>query len=63
MAGIQAATSRPAGLLKRGSEIGTLQTGKRADVIALAGDPLDPISNIRNVRMVIRDGQVFYFAP
>jgi imidazolonepropionase-like amidohydrolase len=63
MEAIQAATSRPASLLKRGSEIGTLQAGKRADVITVAGDPLEAISNIRNVRMVIRDGQVFYSAP
>src|SRR5262249_53276982 len=58
MEAIQAATSRPASLLKRGNEIGTVQAGKRADLIAVAGDPLQAISNIRNIRIVIRDGKV-----
>ncbi len=62
MEAIQAATSRPARLLKRGDEIGTIQVGKRADLIAIAGDPLKAISNIRNVRIVIRDGRTFDFA-
>ena len=60
---IQAATSRPASLLKHGSDIGTVQVGKRADLIAVAGNPLEAISNIRNVRLVVRDGQVINFGP
>lgn len=63
MEAIQAATSRPANLLKRGSEIGTIQVGKRADLIAVAGNPLQSISNIRNVRLVMLDGQVINFGP
>lgn len=61
MEAIQGATSRPATLLKRGSEIGTIQVGKRADLMAVAGNPLQSISNIRNVRLVVRDGQVINF--
>lgn len=61
MEAIQAATSRPARLLKRGSEIGTIEVGKRADLVAVAGDPLQSISNIRNVRMVIHDGRFIDF--
>jgi imidazolonepropionase-like amidohydrolase len=57
MEAILAATSRPARLLKRGDEIGMIQAGKRADVIAVAGDPLQAIGNVRNVRLVIRDGR------
>src|SRR5262249_5327882 len=38
MEAIQAATSRPARLMKRGDEIGTIQEGKRADLIAVSGD-------------------------
>jgi imidazolonepropionase-like amidohydrolase len=58
MEAIQAATSRPASLLKRANEIGTIQAGKRADLVVVAGDPLKSISNIRNVEAVIRDGKV-----
>src|SRR5262249_16710928 len=46
MEAIQAATSRPARLVKRGDDIGTIQVGKRADLIAVAGDPLHAISDI-----------------
>ncbi len=58
MAAIQAATSRPARLVKRGDEIGTIQVGKRADLIVVAGDPLHSISDIRKIRLVIPDGRV-----
>jgi len=58
MEAIQAATSRPARLLKRGAEIGTIQRGKRADLIAVGGDPLRAISDTRKIRLVMRDGRV-----
>ncbi len=58
MEAIQAATSRPARLVKRGDEIGTIQVGKRADLIVVAGDPLHAISDLRKIRLVIRDGRV-----
>jgi imidazolonepropionase-like amidohydrolase len=53
---IQAATSRPAKLMKLDHEIGTVQSGKRADLIGIAGDPLRDISNIRNIKLVVRNG-------
>ena len=58
MEAIQAATSRPARLMKRGDEIGTIEVGKRADLIAVAGDPLHAISDLRQIRLVIRDGRI-----
>jgi imidazolonepropionase-like amidohydrolase len=58
MEALQAATSRPAGLLQRAGEIGTIEVGKRADLIAVSGDPLRAIGNTRRVRLVIRDGRV-----
>lgn len=61
MEAIQAATSRPASLLRSGHEIGTIQVGKRADLVAIAGDPLEAISCVRNVRLVIREGRIFEF--
>jgi imidazolonepropionase-like amidohydrolase len=53
---IQAATNRPAKLLQLDQLIGMVQPGKRADLVGVAGNPLDDISNIRNVKLVIRDG-------
>jgi len=58
MEAIQAATRNPARLLKRGNQIGTIEAGKRADLIAVAGDPLRNISDIRKIRLVLRAGIV-----
>jgi imidazolonepropionase-like amidohydrolase len=39
-------------------EFGTLEAGKRADVLILSADPLADIGNIRKLEIVIRDGRV-----
>jgi imidazolonepropionase-like amidohydrolase len=39
-------------------EIGTLQVGKRADIIAVNGDPLQDIAALRNVCLVMVGGEV-----
>lgn len=37
-------------------QVGTVEEGKIADLIVLAGNPLDHISNIRKLKMVFKDG-------
>jgi imidazolonepropionase-like amidohydrolase len=39
-------------------EIGTLEVGKRADAIAVTGNPLQDLKVLRQVDVVIRDGQI-----
>ena len=39
-------------------DLGTLTPGKRADLIAIEGDPLRNIEDLQKVRLVIKDGQV-----
>jgi len=39
-------------------EIGTLEVGKRADLIAVSGDPLEDLRVLRSVDVVVRDGLV-----
>jgi imidazolonepropionase-like amidohydrolase len=56
---IQAATIVPARVMKLESEVGTIEAGKRADVIVVDANPLDNISNIRKVRFVITQGRLF----
>lgn len=56
---IQAATIVPARAMKLDKEVGTVEKGKRADLILLDANPLESISNIRKVRSVIARGRVF----
>ena len=39
--------------------LGTLAPGYKADIIAVAGNPLDDISVLRNVTFVMKDGQIY----
>ena len=55
---IQAATLNSARLCGVEQVTGTLQTGKAADVIAVAGRPDEDIAALREVRLVVRGGQV-----
>jgi len=56
---IQAATITPARVMKLDSEVGTIESGKRADLIVLDANPLENISNIRKVRLVVTQGRLF----
>jgi imidazolonepropionase-like amidohydrolase len=40
-------------------DVGTIEKGKRADLLVLDANPLDNISNIRTVRFVMKDGKMF----
>ena len=56
---IQAATLVPARVMGLDQEIGTVEAGKRADVIVLDANPLENISNIRTVRFVVAQGRLY----
>jgi len=61
MQAIQAATSWAAECVGLDREIGTLEKGKRADLIAVAGDPLADVSVLADaarIRLVLKDGVV-----
>ena len=55
---IKAATVNAADLLGLSAEIGTLEPGKRADLIAVGGDPLSDVTMLKQVRFVMKDGRV-----
>ena len=59
MAAIEAATVNAADLLGLSSEVGTLEAGKRADLIAVEGDPLADVTILTDVDFVMRDGRVY----
>jgi imidazolonepropionase-like amidohydrolase len=55
---IQAATVNAADLLGLGREIGTIEPGKEADIIAVSGDPLQDVAVLKRVGFVMADGRV-----
>ena len=60
---IVTATVNAADLLGLSDQIGTIEVGKRADLIAVAGDPTRDVSTLRAVSFVMRDGRVFKNQP
>jgi imidazolonepropionase-like amidohydrolase len=55
---IQASTRNGAQLLKIDSLVGTIETGKSADILVVAGDPLADLQALRNVRLVVHGGRI-----
>jgi imidazolonepropionase-like amidohydrolase len=53
-----AATRSGAEACRIQSEVGTLEPGKRADLIAIDGDPLADITQLHNVALVMKDGVI-----
>lgn len=58
MAAIQAATQRSAEALGLVAETGTIQPGKRADLILVEGNPTQDTDALRRVRWVVCNGRV-----
>lgn len=54
---LEAATVNAADLLGLSDEIGTLGPGKRADLIAVPGNPLDDVTVLQRVGYVMKDGR------
>jgi len=59
MEAIQAATIVPARVMKVDRYVGTIEMGKRADLVLLDANPLEAISNIRKGRLVVVRGRVY----
>lgn len=58
MDAILAGTRNAADLLGLGGEIGTLETGKTADIVAVAGDPLKEIGQLTRPVFVMHRGSI-----
>jgi imidazolonepropionase-like amidohydrolase len=59
MDAIQSATSRAAEMLDREGELGMLAPGAYADIVAVSGDPLKNIDELKNVKFVMKGGTVY----
>lgn len=56
---LQAATTHAAELLHKQDELGRIEPGRHADVIAVPGNPLDDITAMQHVSFVMKDGVVY----
>jgi imidazolonepropionase-like amidohydrolase len=55
-AALEAATRVPAKMLALDDDIGTIEVGKRADLVVLRKDPLRDLRNLRAIRWTVHDG-------
>ncbi|HXH81872.1 MAG TPA: amidohydrolase family protein, partial [Candidatus Tectomicrobia bacterium] len=53
-----AATRHAAELCGVGDQVGTVEVGKRADLIVVGANPLDDVDHVRRLRLVLKDGRV-----
>jgi imidazolonepropionase-like amidohydrolase len=58
---IKSATIISAELLGWQDKIGSIEPGKLADIIAVKGDPLNDIKVLRDVKFVMKDGEIYKF--
>jgi imidazolonepropionase-like amidohydrolase len=62
MDAILSATRNAARAIKMDKELGTVETGKLADIIAVKGDPLKNIAVLqekKNIQMVMKEGRIY----
>jgi imidazolonepropionase-like amidohydrolase len=59
MAAIQAATVVPARAMGLARELGTIEAGKRADLVVIAGNPIADIRELRKVARVVARGRLY----
>lgn len=56
---LRAATINPARVFALADSLGTVEAGKRADLVLLEANPLDDITNTLRIRAVVADGHIF----
>lgn len=59
MEAIRSATINAATLLRATDDLGTLEAGRFADIVAVKGDPLQDITLLENVDFVMKGGRVY----
>jgi len=53
-----AATRHGAAVCGVGAELGTVEMGKIADLIVVAANPLEDITNVRRLQLVLKEGRI-----
>jgi enamidase len=57
---IEAATRHAARVCGHGSDLGTIEAGKLADILVVGGDPIADLRALEGVMIVVKDGEVAY---
>jgi imidazolonepropionase-like amidohydrolase len=55
---IQIATKNGAEALRILNSTGTIEEGKQADIVVLSSNPIENISNTKNIYMIINNGKI-----
>jgi cytosine/adenosine deaminase-related metal-dependent hydrolase len=53
-----AATKHGAAVCGMGDQLGTVETGKLADLIVVGANPLEDINNVRKLQLVFKEGRL-----
>jgi imidazolonepropionase-like amidohydrolase len=53
------ATRMPAKAMRRDKDLGTIEPGKIGNIVIVAGNPLERIGDLRQVRTVVADGRIY----
>ena len=56
---LKSATSVNADVFKISNQVGRVKAGLLADIIAVEGDPSENISQLRKIKMVMKDGVIY----
>ena len=56
---LKAATINGAELMGRSKDIGSIEPGKYADIVAVDGDPLSDITVMEKVAFVMKGGEIY----
>jgi imidazolonepropionase-like amidohydrolase len=59
MDALKMTTVNTADLLQKSDQLGTIEKGKFADIIAINGNPLENIRDIENITFVMKEGRVY----
>ncbi|MCC6723923.1 MAG: amidohydrolase family protein, partial [Saprospiraceae bacterium] len=59
MEAIKSGTVTSAALLGKSADLGTIEKGKLADIVAVQGDPLTDMKAMLEMRFVMKEGRVF----